>query len=81
MSRGAGGASAPLVVVGDALLDRDLLGTVDRICPDAPVPVVDVRAERLRPGGAALAAALLALDGADVELLTAIADDEPGAQL
>ena len=30
-----------LVVVGDALLDRDLTGTVDRLCPDAPVPVVD----------------------------------------
>jgi hypothetical protein len=27
-----------LVVVGDALLDRDLTGTVDRLCPDAPVP-------------------------------------------
>jgi len=32
---------APLVVVGDALLDRDLDGQAERLAPDAPVPVVD----------------------------------------
>ncbi len=67
-----------VVVVGDALLDRDLDGTVERVCPDAPVPVVDVQAERTRPGGAALAAALAAGDGAGVTLITALAHDAPG---
>ncbi|MYR62833.1 D-beta-D-heptose 1-phosphate adenosyltransferase, partial [Streptomyces sp. SID625] len=51
---------APLVVVGDALLDRDLTGHADRLAPDAPVPVVADCAERLRPGGAALTAYLAA---------------------
>lgn len=72
---------APLVVVGDALLDRDLEGRVERLCPDAPVPVVDDPAERCRPGGAALAAALAAADGRPVVLVTALAQDEAGAQL
>ncbi len=53
----------PLVVVGDALLDRDLTGSADRLAPDAPVPVVSECAERVRPGGAALAAYLAARDG------------------
>jgi rfaE bifunctional protein nucleotidyltransferase chain/domain/rfaE bifunctional protein kinase chain/domain len=73
---------APLVVVGDALLDRDLDGRVERLAPDAPVPVVDDPAERRRPGGAALAATLAAsLDGRTVVLVTALAGDEAGAAL
>ena len=72
---------APLVVVGDALLDRDLDGRVERLAPDAPVPVVDDPAERRRPGGAALAATLAALDGRAVVLVTALAADEAGTAL
>jgi len=44
----------PLVVVGDVLLDRDVRGRVERLSPDAPVPVVDEEAVRSRPGGAGL---------------------------
>ena len=40
-----------LVVVGDALMDRDVEGQVERLCPDAPVPVVDETVRRSRPGG------------------------------
>ena len=69
---GAGVTSGPLVVVGDTLLDRDLVGTVDRLCPDAPVPVVDEPVEHSRPGGAGLAALLAASDGRDVVLVTAL---------
>jgi D-beta-D-heptose 7-phosphate kinase/D-beta-D-heptose 1-phosphate adenosyltransferase len=47
---------APLVVVGDVLLDREVLGTVDRLCPEAPVPVLDQSEVLDRPGGAGLAA-------------------------
>ena len=72
---------APLVVVGDALLDRDLDGRVERLAPDAPVPVVDDPAERRRPGGAALAATLAALDGRAVVLVTALAADEAASAL
>jgi D-beta-D-heptose 7-phosphate kinase / D-beta-D-heptose 1-phosphate adenosyltransferase len=72
----------PLVVVGDALLDRDLEGRAERLAPDAPVPVVGDPAERRRPGGAALAATLAAwVDGREVILVTALATDEAGAVL
>ena len=71
----------PLAVVGDALLDRDLEGQVDRICPDAPVPVVDELVQTSRPGGAGLAAALAAADGRPVTLVTALARDGGGREL
>jgi rfaE bifunctional protein nucleotidyltransferase chain/domain/rfaE bifunctional protein kinase chain/domain len=69
-----------LVVVGDALLDRDIAGSVERLSPDAPVPVVDQASDVARPGGAGLAASLAA-EGADVVLVTALGADEPGAEL
>jgi D-beta-D-heptose 7-phosphate kinase / D-beta-D-heptose 1-phosphate adenosyltransferase len=74
-------ATAHIAVIGDALLDRDVEGTVDRLCPDAPVPVVDLLRERSRPGGAALAAVLAAADGHAVTLVTALGDDIAGAEL
>jgi rfaE bifunctional protein nucleotidyltransferase chain/domain len=73
--------TAPLVVVGDALLDRDLEGAVERLCPDAPVPVVDEPRERARPGGAGLAALLAAHDRRQVVLVTALARDDAGCEL
>jgi D-beta-D-heptose 7-phosphate kinase / D-beta-D-heptose 1-phosphate adenosyltransferase len=69
-----------LVVLGDSLLDSDVEGNVDRMCPDAPVPVVDVRAQRWRPGGAGLAALLAARAGHEVILVTALGTD-PAARL
>jgi rfaE bifunctional protein nucleotidyltransferase chain/domain/rfaE bifunctional protein kinase chain/domain len=74
--------SGPLVVLGDTLLDRDLDGRVERLAPDAPVPVVDEPDERCRPGGAGLAAALAARDGQrEVVLVTALAGDPAGREL
>jgi D-beta-D-heptose 7-phosphate kinase/D-beta-D-heptose 1-phosphate adenosyltransferase len=73
--------SAPLVVIGDALLDRDVAGRVERLAPDAPVPVLDELEQRVRPGGGALAAALAARDGRPVTLITALADDDAGRTL
>jgi D-beta-D-heptose 7-phosphate kinase / D-beta-D-heptose 1-phosphate adenosyltransferase len=70
-----------LVVVGDVLLDRDLEGDVERLCPEAPVPVVEDLVQQSRPGGAGLAAALAAGDGHEVVLVTALADDDGGAEL
>ncbi|PXY21767.1 D-beta-D-heptose 1-phosphate adenosyltransferase [Prauserella coralliicola] len=72
----------PLVVIGDALLDVDIEGRAERLCPEAPVPVVDVSGEWLRPGGAGLAAALLATRTApEVVLVTALGDDDAGRGL
>ncbi|WP_298591078.1 PfkB family carbohydrate kinase [uncultured Kocuria sp.] len=82
--------SAPrIVVVGDALLDRDVSGTSTRLSPDAPVPVVDVDAVFASPGGAGLAALLCAEPpsvGAGptavaVTLLAPAADDAAGREL
>lgn len=69
-------ARAPLLVVGDALLDRDVAGRAERLAPDAPVPVVGHPERTARPGGAALAACLAAADGRDVTLVTALGEDE-----
>ena len=74
-------SEAPLVVLGDALLDRDVEGTVERIAPDAPVPVLDERCARARPGGAALAAALAAAEGRPVTLVAALSGDDAGVEL
>ena len=72
----------PLVVVGDVLLDRDLEGDVERICPDAPVPVVDERHTRSRPGGAGLAAVLAqADDRRPVVLVTSLGRDAASEQV
>ena len=73
--------ASPLVVVGDTLLDRDLVGSAERLSPDAPVPVLGDVDERARPGGAGLAALLAASDGRPVTLVTALAADEPAARL
>jgi D-beta-D-heptose 7-phosphate kinase / D-beta-D-heptose 1-phosphate adenosyltransferase len=70
-----------LVVVGDALLDRDLDGRAERLAPDAPVPVIDAIVERPRPGGAGLAAALAAASGETVTLVCALGDDAAGRTL
>ncbi|CAN5745393.1 D-glycero-beta-D-manno-heptose 1-phosphate adenylyltransferase [soil metagenome] len=70
-----------ITVVGDALLDRDLEGSAERLCPEAPVPVVDEPRATSRPGGAALAAALAALDGHEVALVTALGEDAAADEL
>ncbi len=70
-----------VVVVGDTLLDRDLEGRVERVSPDAPVPIVDVEREAVSPGGAGLTALLCTRHDADVTLVTPLAADAPAAQL
>jgi D-beta-D-heptose 7-phosphate kinase / D-beta-D-heptose 1-phosphate adenosyltransferase len=70
IGRATTGRRLELCVVGDALLDVDWNGTVDRVCRDAPAPVLETPVERARPGGAALAAVLAAASGARVTLVT-----------
>lgn len=72
----------PLVVVGDALLDVDLVGSASRLTPDAPVPVVEDVERRERPGGAALAAVIAASATArEVVLVTPLDIDEGATRL
>ncbi|MCZ2403145.1 bifunctional heptose 7-phosphate kinase/heptose 1-phosphate adenyltransferase [Paenarthrobacter sp. Z7-10] len=70
-----------IVVVGDVLLDVDMNGNAERLCPDAPVPVVDVTHVDRRAGGAGLVARMLARDGEQVRLVTVLSDDGAGASV
>jgi rfaE bifunctional protein kinase chain/domain len=70
-----------VLVVGDVMLDRYWFGDVERISPEAPVPVVKVARTEERPGGAANVARNAAALGAEATLLSVIGDDEPGATL
>jgi len=70
-----------IVVIGDVVLDREFTGQVDRISPDAPVPVLDVTAVRQTPGGAGLTAVLVATGGAAVTFVAPIGDDRAAAAL
>ena len=65
----------PLVVVGDVLLDVDVVGTAARMSPEAPVPVISSPSETFRPGGAALAASLAAQGSRPVVLIAPLASD------
>ncbi|HEU5295713.1 MAG TPA: D-glycero-beta-D-manno-heptose-7-phosphate kinase [Burkholderiaceae bacterium] len=69
--------AARVLVVGDAMLDRYWFGAVERISPEAPVPVVLVQREEERLGGAANVALNVRRLGARSTLLTAMGDDEP----
>lgn len=70
-----------ITVVGDTLLDVDVQGAAERLTPDAPVPVVDVQSTTRRAGGAGLVARMLAGDGVEVRLVTALAEDEAAESL
>ncbi len=70
-----------LAVIGDAMLDVYLVGDVDRISPEAPVPVVRVRERRYALGGAANVAQNVAAMGAQSLLVGAVGTDAGGATL
>ena len=74
-------AAARVLVVGDAMLDRYWYGAVDRISPEAPVPVVRVTRIEERVGGAANVASNIVALGAKASLLTVVGDDEASHQL
>ncbi|HZI40256.1 MAG TPA: D-glycero-beta-D-manno-heptose-7-phosphate kinase [Gemmatimonadaceae bacterium] len=70
-----------IAVVGDAMLDVYLRGDVERISPEAPVPVVRVRERRYALGGAANVAQNVAAIGAECDLVAAIGNDSGGETL
>jgi rfaE bifunctional protein kinase chain/domain len=72
---------ARVLVVGDVMLDRYWYGAVDRISPEAPVPVVRVSREEERNGGAANVAYNVVTLGAQASLLTVVGDDEASHKL
>jgi rfaE bifunctional protein kinase chain/domain len=72
---------ARVLVVGDVMLDRYWYGVVDRISPEAPVPVVRVTREEERNGGAANVAYNVVTLGAHSSLLTVVGEDEASHKL
>ncbi|HJV97208.1 MAG TPA: D-glycero-beta-D-manno-heptose-7-phosphate kinase [Albitalea sp.] len=74
-------ARARVLVVGDAMLDRYWFGAVERISPEAPVPVVSINREEERLGGAANVALNVKTLGAQPTLLTVVGNDEPARKL
>jgi D-beta-D-heptose 7-phosphate kinase/D-beta-D-heptose 1-phosphate adenosyltransferase len=74
-------ANARIVVVGDLMLDEFVFGSVRRISPEAPVPVVEISGRRFAAGGAANVAANVAALGAAVSLGGVTGEDEAGANL
>lgn len=71
----------PILVVGDVMLDRFIVGRVSRISPEAPVPVVRFQSEHVRLGGAANVANNVAALGGRTELVGVIGADTAGERL
>ena len=71
----------PVLVVGDVMIDRFIVGRVTRISPEAPVPIVRFESEYVRLGGAANVAHNLAVLGARASLVGIVGDDAAGRTL
>ena len=74
-------AQARVLVVGDVMLDRYWYGAVERISPEAPVPVVRITREEERSGGAANVAYNVVMLGAQASLLSVVGEDEASRKL
>ncbi len=74
-------ANVKVLVVGDIMLDRYWWGSVRRISPEAPVPVVELQKSTFAPGGAANVAANIAGLGATAHLVGAIGNDHDAETL
>lgn len=74
-------SNAKVLVLGDLMLDRYVWGDVDRISPESPVPVLSVRQEEVRLGGAASVAGLLRALEAEPILVGILGDDPAGRTL
>lgn len=70
-----------VLVVGDVMLDRYISGTVGRVSPEAPVPVVHVEEDSSAVGGAANVAANVVALGAGCAVVGCVGDDEAGREL
>ncbi len=70
-----------ILVVGDVILDRYLYGRVERISPEAPVPVVEVEGEEVRLGGAGNVASNLVSLGVQTFLTGVVGEDSAGERI
>src|SRR5689334_18033817 len=77
----AGARGRSVLVIGDLMLDHFVIGRVERISPEAPVPVVQFDHESFRLGGAANVASNVAALGGTVELAGIVGNDSEGTRL
>ena len=70
-----------ILVIGDAMLDRYSFGSTNRISPEAPVPVLKVEKEILKPGGAANVASNISSLGQETTLISSVGTDSNGKVL
>lgn len=74
-------ANAHVLVIGDVMLDRYWMGSVDRISPEAPVPIVSVKQTEDRVGGAGNVARNITALGGKCTLMGIVGDDSPGKKI
>ncbi len=74
-------ARTSVMVIGDVMLDRTVYGTVERISPEAPVPILAVERELAVPGGAGNVVRNLTALGAAVAFVSVVGDDQDGSDL
>lgn len=74
-------AGLPVLIIGDLMVDRYIRGSVNRISPEAPVPVVDVHHEEFMPGGAGNVASNIAALGGKPSLVSLVGEDPDGDRL
>ncbi|OYQ35303.1 bifunctional heptose 7-phosphate kinase/heptose 1-phosphate adenyltransferase [Niveispirillum lacus] len=74
-------AGTRILVVGDVMLDRFIHGRVDRISPEAPIPVLRVQRETAMPGGAGNVVANMVALGVEADLISVVGDDAAGQEL
>ena len=70
-----------VLVVGDVMLDRYIYGTVDRVSPEAPVPILTIERELAMLGGAGNEVRNLTALGAAVAFISVVGDDQAGSDL
>ena len=70
-----------ILVIGDIMLDRYIIGTVDKISPEAPVPVVNVTKEYSTLGGCGNVVANLCTLGANIKVIAKVGDDEAANEI
>jgi rfaE bifunctional protein kinase chain/domain len=70
-----------IMIIGDAMLDAYWMGKVNRISPEAPVPVLDINEKKYKPGGAANVALNIKSLEAEPYIFTIVGDDQAGKSL
>ena len=74
-------AGLPIVIIGDLMIDQFIVGRVNRISPEAPVPVVEFDRDEFRIGGAANVAHNVHALGGSVDVIGVIGSDDDGTRL